>query len=121
MDKRHKMHPKRTPVALIVIAALHALIAAVCTLYLLNRTPTFKELIDPNFRAPQPPPARQRQNPQSPPLIVRSRLRMVFSGARMVTGNRDAQFLATGSQGSTSSPGFMYMQPTILDRLGVAS
>ena len=39
----------------------------------------------------------------------------------MVTGNRDAQFLATGSQGSTSSPGFMYMQPTILDRLGVAS
>ena len=63
MDKRHKMHPKRTPVALIVIAALHALIAAVCTLYLLNRTPTFKELIDPNFRAPQPPPARQTTEP----------------------------------------------------------
>lgn len=63
MDKWHKMRPKRTPVALIAIASLHALIAAVCTLYLLNHTPTFKELSDPNVPAPQPPLARQTVGP----------------------------------------------------------
>ncbi len=45
------------------IAVLHALIAAACTLYLLNQTPTFKELTDLNVPAPQPPPARQTVGP----------------------------------------------------------
>ena len=54
---------KPTPRALIIIVAIHALIAAVGSLYLLNRTPRFKELADPGLPPPQPSPARQTVGP----------------------------------------------------------
>ena len=48
---------------MIAILVLHLLIAAVGGLYLLNRTPRFKELADPGLPPPQPPPVRQTVGP----------------------------------------------------------
>ena len=57
------MNSRRISRALIAILVLHVLIVVVGSLYLLYRTPTFKELTDPNFPAPKPPPARQTVGP----------------------------------------------------------
>ena len=57
------MNSKRRSRALIAVVLLHAIIAAVGGLYLLNRAPTFQEITNPSVAPPQPPPAPQMAGP----------------------------------------------------------